>query len=435
MLPFDWDNEHHFETADTLRDTLYTTLGADSVLVWTLQVKSLPTPTHIPDTTKGTCMPITLWASDADSLIWKNIDGQQLSVGNTFTVNPETWTCYLLTATNVYAVGDASSMACRITDTICVAVLPPDTTNISLTDCQCYVWNGDSITESGTYTQTLTDMLGCDSVVVLNVTIHPSSLGDTTAYACDPFNWYEHIGITETGDYSHVFTNAEGCDSVVTLHLTMSHSTTGDTTAMVCGRFDWYEHIGITEEGEYTHTFTTETGCDSVVTLHLSIIDTALQVVSFTEDFCTDMSAELSVITGLPEYVWSTGETTPQITVTLPGTYFVTASQGDCQNSGHIVVESCDPQIVLPNTITPSRSDGLNDFLAIPEMQQVYVNDFEIRIFNRWGEQIFYSTDKHFLWNGESKGKITYNAVYIYIIRYTDAKGKPYVKKGTVTVL
>ena len=63
------------------------------------------------------------------------------------------------------------------------------------------------------------------------------------------------------------------------------------------------------------------------------------------------------------------------------------------------------------------------------------LNDFEISIFSRWGEQVFYSTDKAFRWNGEIKGKIAVGAVFNYIIRCTDSNGKPHVFTGTLTIL
>ena len=139
--------------------------------------------------------------------------------------------------------------------------------------------------------------------------------------------------------------------------------------------------------------------------------------------------------TQFANYVWSTGEQSPNITVTLPGLYSVTAMQENCQVTSHIQVLGCDLQVVLPNAITPSRSDGLNDEFYIPELQQRMMNDFEISVFNRWGEQVFYSTDKNFRWNGEVNGKTAIGSVFNYIIRCTDANGKPSVFRGSVTVL
>jgi len=100
-----------------------------------------------------------------------------------------------------------------------------------------------------------------------------------------------------------------------------------------------------------------------------------------------------------------------------------------------IVVAVADITLYLPNAITPSKSDGLNDVFSLPERAQNQIKDFDIFIYNRWGELVFYSTDKGFQWNGEYKGKTFYDNVYQYIIRYSNPYGKWFTKKGTVTVL
>ena len=176
-------------------------------------------------------------------------------------------------------------------------------------------------------------------------------------------------------------------------------------------------------------------GCDSAVELHLQLIDPTLSIVSLTEDFCLEMSAELQVVTHFTDYTWSTGDQLPNITVTEAGFYSVTASQGNCTVSAGYHVEPCHIRLILPNTITPSKGDGLNDVFYIPEQMQQSINDFEIRIFNRWGEQVFYSTDKNFRWKGDFKGKTGYEYVYNYVIRYSDMSGKTYFHKGEITVL
>ena len=108
-----------------------------------------------------------------------------------------------------------------------------------------------------------------------------------------------------------------------------------------------------------------------------------------------------------------------------------------CDSIVHVTVQiaATDFTLYLPNAITPSKADGLNDVFSIPEKAQAQMADFEIQIFNRWGEVVFYSTDKGFSWNGEFKGKTFYNNVYQYVIHYTNFFGKSFVKKGTITVL
>ena len=108
-----------------------------------------------------------------------------------------------------------------------------------------------------------------------------------------------------------------------------------------------------------------------------------------------------------------------------------------CDSIVHITVQiaATDFTLYLPNAITSSKADGLNDVFSIPEKAQAQMANFEIQIFNRWGEVVFYSTDKGFSWNGEFKGKTFYDNVYQYVIHYTNLFGKSFVKKGTITVL
>ena len=108
-----------------------------------------------------------------------------------------------------------------------------------------------------------------------------------------------------------------------------------------------------------------------------------------------------------------------------------------CDSVIHITIQvaTADITLYLPNAITPSKSDGLNDVFSLPEIIQNQIADFEIVIFNRWGEMVYYSTDKGFQWKGEFKGKTFHDNVYQYVIHYSNPFGKWFTKKGTVTVL
>ena len=108
-----------------------------------------------------------------------------------------------------------------------------------------------------------------------------------------------------------------------------------------------------------------------------------------------------------------------------------------CDSTIHVSVQiaATDFTLYLPNAITPSKSDGLNDGFSIPAKAQEQMADFEIVIFNRWGEMVFYTTDKGFCWHGEYKGKTFYDNVYQYVIHYTNHFGKKFTVKGTITVL
>ena len=108
-----------------------------------------------------------------------------------------------------------------------------NTRDTTIVACNSFDWYGTTYTSSGILTHTIVNVMDCDSLVTLNLTITNSNTGDTTAVACGSFDWY---GTTYTNSgtaaATHTLTNSAGCDSVVTLSLTINSSNTGDTTAV-----------------------------------------------------------------------------------------------------------------------------------------------------------------------------------------------------------
>ena len=90
------------------------------------------------------------------------------------------------------------------------------------------------------------------------------------------------------------------------------------------------------------------------------------------------------------------------------------------------------PDIYLPNAFTPN-DDGLNDLLrGIP----VGLQQFNwLRIFNRYGQEIFSTTDYHKGWDGKWKGQKQDNGVYVVIASGIDFRGNPINKKATVMLI
>ena len=107
-----------------------------------------------------------------------------------------------------------------------------------------------------------------------------------------------------------------------------------------------------------------------------------------------------------------------------------------CDSVTHItiLVAVADITLYLPNAITPN-GDGLNDFFCIPELIRDYLADFEILIYDRWGEMVFHSKDKNFNWYGGVKGKTYRNTIYQYVIHYSNLFGEKSAIKGFITVL
>ena len=90
-------------------------------------------------------------------------------------------------------------------------------------------------------------------------------------------------GITYTSSNNaatHTLTNAIGCDSVVTLDLTINYSTTGTDVITACDSYTWIDGITYTSSNNAaTHTLTNTLGCDSIVTLDLTINYTTREII------------------------------------------------------------------------------------------------------------------------------------------------------------
>ena len=144
------------------------------------------------------------------------------------------------------------------------------------TACDSYTWiDGVTYTESTTEpTFALTNAAGCDSVVTLHLTINRSNTGIDEQTACDSYTWIDGVIYTaSTNSPTFTLANAAGCDSVVTLHLTINHSNTGIDEQTACDSYTWIDGVTYTAStNEPTFTLTNAAGCDSVVTLHLTMV-------------------------------------------------------------------------------------------------------------------------------------------------------------------
>ncbi|MCC2544978.1 gliding motility-associated C-terminal domain-containing protein [Hymenobacter sp. BT175] len=80
-----------------------------------------------------------------------------------------------------------------------------------------------------------------------------------------------------------------------------------------------------------------------------------------------------------------------------------------------------------PNIITPN-GDGLNDVFALPDLPPDFCESrfATVKIFSRWGNEVYRTTDRVFRWDG---GRLP-AGVYYYLIEYTDKKRF----KGTITL-
>lgn len=101
-----------------------------------------------------------------------------------------------------------------------------------------------------------------------------------------------------------------------------------------------------------------------------------------------------------------------------------------CTSTDHVLVSRVKDDLYIPNTFTPN-SDLKNE---VWKPIGYNIQEYELTIFNRWGEMIFHSKRLDFGWDGTYKGKTVENGVYVWNISYVQ-NGEVIEKFGTLTLL
>lgn len=119
------------------------------------------------------------------------------------------------------------------------------------------------------------------------------------------------------------------------------------------------------------------------------------------------------------------------IAVNQPGNYRLSVSQA-CDSAEYafrVGQESCAPELFIAKAFSPN-GDGLNDRFSLKGEQP---DEFEIRIFNRWGQQVFYSRDFSESWEGRYRDEAV-SGTFQYKVYY-QLRGYEIFRTGVVRVL
>jgi gliding motility-associated-like protein len=87
--------------------------------------------------------------------------------------------------------------------------------------------------------------------------------------------------------------------------------------------------------------------------------------------------------------------------------------------------------IFVPNTFTPN-GDGLNDTFGVAGEA---IQDFDMKIFNRWGQLIYETTNANERWDGTFLGQKVPSGTYVYKVSASSPSGKRQNKEGSVNVI
>ncbi len=405
-------NHAYIQTGASL-DTLNTVNGCDSVILLLLTVKNADT-TYI---SKSIC------------------SGQSVN-GHT--------TTGLYTDTLQTASGCDSLVILNLQ----VGLYAADSIALQICYGQSINFGSHTYNQTGIYRDTF-NTATCDSVVVLNLTVRAiphdtisRSICNSQSITIGPHTY------SQSGTYTDTLPTAQ-CDSVVTLLLTVGSFQTDSTAYYICpGNSVTINEITYSAEGDYRDTVPA-LPCDSQHIIHIQFY--SLPVIDATATPATVSAGEvvqlevLTVGTDL-SYYWvganpisNPGIQNPVSNVTSSGWYTVTSTDTStfCSVVDSVFVEveaeGCSKHnLFVPNVFTP-EGDGNNDEFRI--YYTCPFQTFNIKIFNRWGEKVFDSSDPNFTWNGTYKNELQTPAVFVYYLEGMYANGKTITNKGSLTLI
>ncbi|MDR0982766.1 MAG: hypothetical protein LBM07_05940, partial [Culturomica sp.] len=273
----DWFNIAAADTSGWRKLSTSTIHGCDSIVAVYITVNPLPTIT-VDDATICVGDDATLTAGGAVSYVWIPESGLSDTTGVTVTANP--------TETTTYTIEGTDANGCVNETTATVTVNP--TYNLAEDTVICdsdlpFIWR-DTVfstgTNSGDFTFYRTTVNGCDSTVRLTLTVNQTYITDTVTI-CDnelPFTYYDTVfsAGTTSGDFTFYMTTVNGCDSTVILHLTVNPVFETLHYDTICEGDTYTEHgfnVGNLIAGDtlINDQFTTIHECDSMVSLLLKV--------------------------------------------------------------------------------------------------------------------------------------------------------------------
>lgn len=278
---------------------------------------------------------------------------------------------------------------------------------------------------------------------------------------------------TQTTTYSVIVYDTSGCQNRDSVMITINPAPLVDAgpDTVVCKGLDylfpsstngtsiqWEPQVGLSsysvasptfnyqDSVEYVMTATDTTGCSNTDTVLLRVRGPLLNAGNDTT-VCPDVTFVIEATATEGNINWSPATGLSSATIVAPTFSFnesveylvaLTDTAGCiAYDTLRITVDVCESYIQVPQAFSPN-ADGVNDHFTLFEKN---IGQYEIRIFNRWGELVYSSRDLSELndlskgWDGTYKGQLQNTGTFVYYLTATDLAGKKFEKKGNLTLI
>ncbi len=194
---------------------------------------------------------------------------------------------------------------------------------------------------------------------------------------------------------------------------------------------------------QFTVTVTNnETGCTMDFSYDIPVTQFDIDIEA-TPDTTINEGEEVDIsVIGSEEgdtYVWSNGNMDETQTVMPLDTTIYTVTVTDengCTDTAEITINVRKPEcdetdVYLPNAFSPN-ADGINDVLFV---RSNFIESMELIIYDRWGEEVFRTTDQSIGWDGTYGGEKLAPDAYAYILDVICINAVEYTRKGNVSII
>ncbi len=407
--------------------------------------------------------------------------GDSVTIQSVGSFNSISWntsatsTSIQVSAPGIYSAIATNANGCTEQDSMEVFQNP--TVYSSFADSICagstYSFHGQSLSQAGIYVDTLQNLLGCDSIVTLLLSIVQPNASSISASICaGDIYVFNGQNLTISGQYSVIIPSVFGCDSLVQLTLTVNPLpivTVQDTmvcvnspvTLMANGALTYVWDVPQNPNGSisvapsittsYSVSGMDALGCVSIPVTATVFVDPTPQPNFYVNPDQVEIDEPIITIFNLTpgnnQNTWtiqgaSFVNNQSSFDYSLPfqeGQYsiqLVSATNLGCMDSLTLsAVVQDNVALFIPNSFTPDGEEHNNVFLPVFSTGFTPIN-YRLSIYNRWGETIFESTNHTVGWDGHLEFVLCPDGIYNYQISYTKIEGEsPIIIDGHVNLL
>lgn len=196
---------------------------------------------------------------------------------------------YTWFSSGIYSDTLVNSIGCDSVITIYLTINNSSTSQLLVTECLTYISPSGiyTWTTSGTYNDTITNIMGCDSILIIDLIINTPTISAVSVSSCGSYTSPSGNFVwSSSGTYTDTISNTVGCDSIISINLTVQQSTSSMINVTECGSYTSpstnYTWIN---SGIFSDTIPNAQGCDSIITIDLIILNHSTGTLMVTNCF------------------------------------------------------------------------------------------------------------------------------------------------------